>query len=99
MSHVPYIPLLDLLSENIMFLYGSLHQSDIAYDLENGLMTLNGVSVSYNENDIDTNIQTIENLIQEYKTENEEEHTNIITMLDDIQRVLLDAKDRLSWLQ
>lgn len=99
MSHVPYIPLLDLLSENIMFLYGSLHQSDIAYDLENGLMKLNGVSISYNENDIDNNIETINNLIQEYKTENEEEHTNIINMLDDIQKVLLDAKDRLSWLQ
>ena len=99
MSHVPYVPLLDLLSENIMFLYGSLHQSDITYDLENSSMTLNGVSISYSESDIDNNIETINNLIQEYKTENEEEHINIITMLDDIQRVLLDAKDRLSWLQ
>ena len=99
MSHVSHVPLLNLLSENIMFLYGSLHQSDITYDLENGLMTLNGVSISYDETTIDNNIQTIDNLIQEYKTENEEEHINIITMLDDIQRVLLDAKDRLSWLQ
>jgi hypothetical protein len=99
MSHVSHVPLLDLLSENIMFLYGSLHQSDITYDLENGLMTLNGVNISYDETTIDNNIETINNLIQEYKTENEEEHINIITMLDDIQRVLLDAKDRLSWLQ
>lgn len=99
MSHVSHVPLLNLLSENIMFLYGSLHQSDITYDLENGLMTLNGVNISYDETTIDNNIQTIDNLIQEYKTENEEEHINIITMLDDIQRVLLDAKDRLSWLQ
>ena len=99
MSHVSHVPLLNLLSENIMFLYGSLHQSDITYDLENGLMTLNGVNISYDETTINNNIQTIDNLIQEYKTENEEEHINIITMLDDIQRVLLDAKDRLSWLQ
>jgi len=99
MSHVPHVPLLDLLSENIMFLYGSLHQSDITYDLENGLMTLNGASISYDESTIDNNIETINNLIQEYKNENEEEHINIITMLDDIQKVLLDAKDRLSWLQ
>ena len=99
MSHVPHVPLLDILSENIMFLYGSLHQSDITYDLENGLMTLNGVSISYDENFINVNIETINNLIQEYKTENEEEHINIINMLGDIQKVLLDAKDRLSWLQ
>ena len=99
MSHVAHVPLLDLLSENLMFLYGSLHQSDITYDLENGLMTLNGVSISYDESTLDTNIATIDTLIQEYREADEETHLNIITMLDDIQKVLKDAKDRLSWLQ
>ncbi len=99
MSHVPYVPLLDLLPQNLMFLYGSLYQSDITYSTEDRLLNLNGVNLGYDESTIDAHIETINSLIEDYKEENEEEHLNMITMLYDIKDVLKDAKDRLSWLQ
>ena len=99
MSHVPYVSLLELLPQNLMFLYGSLYQSDITYSTKNKLLNLNGVDIGYDETTIDTHIETIDNLIEDYKQENEEEHLNMITMLYDIKDVLQEAKDRLSWLQ
>ena len=99
MSHVPYVSLLELLPQNLMFLYGSLYQSNITYSTENKLLNLNGVDIGYDETTIDTHIETIDNLIEDYKQENEEEHLNMITMLYDIKDVLKEAKDRLSWLQ
>jgi hypothetical protein len=97
MSHIPPPSLLDLLSENLMFLFGSLYQSDIAYDTNNNKLTLKGVDITYDSAFIDQNIETINTYIKHYQQE--ESNEDIISLLYDIRRVLEDTKDRLSWLQ
>lgn len=98
MSHIPPPSILDLLSENLMFLFGSLYQSDITYNTNDGLLTINGTNILYDGSSIDQNIETINTYIEHYKQE-EIPNEDVISLLEDLKRILEDTKDRLSWLQ
>lgn len=96
MSH--YTPLLDLLPERIMFLYGSLLQGNVQFNQEGSVLTLTGVDIPYDSTTIDQHISEIDTLISTYEQEDPVNEDMILT-LEDIKRVLQDTKDRLSWLQ
>ena len=91
-------PLLDLLTEDLMMLYGCLQHSDVTYDINNGNITIQGVNIVYDIPSIGEKISLIDNLINENKENDEEIHLNMITMLDDIKNVLHNTQERLSWL-
>lgn len=100
MSHLPSFTLSEFLTEDIMFLYGSLNQGDVIFNTQNELLTLDGVNLSYSSVFIQEKIDKLENIITEYKQdENYEEYADTVGMLSDIQTVLKDTLDRLSWLQ
>lgn len=96
MNH--YIPLLDLLPERIMFLYGSLLQGNVQFNQEGSTLSLTGVDIPYDSTTIDQHISEIDNLIATYEQE-DPVNEDMISTLEDIKRVLQDTKDRLSWLQ
>lgn len=96
MNH--YIPLLDLLPERIMFLYGSLLQGNVQFNQEGSVLTLTGVDIPYDSTTIDQHISEINTLISTYEQE-DPVNEDMISTLEDIKRILQDTKDRLSWLQ
>jgi len=96
MNH--YTPLLDLLPERIMFLYGSLLQGNVQFNQEGSTLSLTGVDIPYDSITIDQHISEIDNLIATYEQE-DPVNEDMISTLEDIKRVLQDTKDRLSWLQ
>jgi len=96
MNH--YTPLLDLLPERIMFLYGSLLQGNVQFNQEGSTLSLTGVDIPYDSTTIDQHISKIDNLIATYEQE-DSVNEDMISTLEDIKRVLQDTKDRLSWLQ
>lgn len=96
MSH--YIPLLNLLPDRIMFLYGSLLQGNVQFNQEGSVLTLTGIDIPYDSTTIDQHISEVDALIITYE-QGEHANEDMVLTLKDIKNILQDTKDRLLWLQ
>ena len=99
MSHLPSFTFSEFLTPDVMFLYGSLYQSNITYNTNEDLLSLEGTDILYDPSVIQGRIDSITNIINVYKESDEyETYADTVGMLVDIKDVLTDTLDRLTWL-